>query len=686
VSLNIEGRLHFGKADWRTYERAIDKEWLVTNGLGGFASGTIIGLNTRKYHGLLFAALNPPVERVLLLSKIDERVEVGGRVYNLAANETTSGVSEFGYIHLQRVVVDRFPYFFYSFADIFLEKSIFMVYEENTTVILYHIKNGKSPAALKLDLLTNCRGYHYITSRNEFEIRQKKIPYGVLLDPVGRRPQFKILCGVGEYFPRETWFNQMTYAREKERGENPCEDHFMPGYFIINLRPGEERTFSVVASTGEVYTLDGKELLSMEKRRAKRLVARAGYRDPLAQNLSLAADSFIVKRKSTGAKTIIAGYHWFTDWGRDAMISLPGLTLATGRYDDAREILLTFARYVRDGLLPNMFHDEGRDPLYNTVDASLWYFQAVYSFLCYTKDYRFVRREIYPALKGIIENYARGTLYNIGADQDGLLKAGSPGQQLTWMDAKVDGWVVTPRHGKPVEINALWYNALCILERLAVRYQDDFPYRRLVVEIKKNFPRKFWNDEKGCLFDVVDVFDSIEGRSDDRLRAPKDPAVRPNQLMAVSLPFSTLSHSQGKKVVLKVWQDLYVSYGLRSLSSDNHDYHGRYLGDRVQRDAAYHQGTAWSWLIGPFISAYRRVYDRSPASRVCAARFLLPFCDHLTDAGVGYISEIFDGDEPVTPRGCIAQAWGVAEVLRVLKEDVLEDNKELTLEQVLGGL
>jgi len=665
---------YFGKSDWRTFERGIEKEWLVTNGIGGYASSTIINANTRKYHGLLVAAHNPPGWRVAQLVKLDERLSAGERNYNLATNESSAGVFEFGFVHLQQVQVGDFPTFIYSFADIILRKTVFMIYGQNTTAIMYQVNNGAEPAVLRLTPLVNCRGYHFITSQGQINFTQAEIPRGVSIKGREDIPPLRLTCSSGEYVEEGRWFNGMAYAVERERGENPHEDHYVPGCFEVSLAPGEQKTFTVIASTVEFGELDGPALMEKEKFRIGRLIDQAGCDDDLARRLVRAADAFIVRRRSTGTKTVIAGYPWFTDWGRDTMISLPGLTLVTRRFDEAREILTTYARQCSKGLLPNSFRIGARDPLFNTVDASLWYFQAVYKYLLYTGDSEFIRQEVYPVLQDIIDWYMKGTEYNIGMDKDGLLRAGSPDTQLTWMDARVDEWVVTPRHGKAVEINALWYNAVCVTEKLAALYGDAYPFTGLATRIKDNFQRHFWNQKEGCLYDVV----APEG---------KDARLRPNQLLAVSLPYSMLTLEQGRQVVHKVWRELYVTYGIRSLSPDNPEYRGVYKGDRVRRDGAYHQGTAWSWLMGPFISAYRRVHNYTPASRAQAARFISPFRDHLRDHGVGSISEIFDGDEPAIPRGCFAQAWGVAEILRAYVEDVLElrPPAESALEILKGG-
>jgi len=451
----------------------------------------------------------------------------------------------------------------------------------------------------------------------------------------------------------------MYYKLEDQRGLDPWEDHFMPGSFRAELTNGQ--SFAIIASTYGEKEIGNPflEQVSAERRLAH-LVEDAGFQEEFINRLILAADTFIVRRESTGARTIIAGYPWFTDWGRDTMIALPGLTLVTGRFDEAREILRTFSRYCEKGLIPNMFPDQGEEPLYNTVDASLWFFHAVCRYLDYTGDHDFIRADIYPVLKEIIQYFVSGTGFNIKMDDtDALISAGEHGIQLTWMDAKVGDWVVTPRHGKPVEINALWYNALEIMNRLARKYGDKHgDYDALAARIRNGFVDKFWNQKQKCLYDVV----SNEGR---------DESVRPNQILAVALPFSPLDHGKQAHVVETVWRELYFSYGLRSLSTDDHEYHGRYFGNVLQRDAAYHQGTGWGWLAGPFITAFRRVHDYSAESRTVAEKLISPFKAHLWDHGIGSVSEIFDGDPPHHPRGCCSQAWSVAEVLRAYVEDIM---------------
>ncbi|RDV84194.1 amylo-alpha-1,6-glucosidase [Ammonifex thiophilus] len=650
---------HFGKEAWRTFERGCEREWLVTNGLGGFASGTLVGANTRRYHGLLVAALNPPVRRCLLLAKLDERLTCGGVTYNLATNCTRDGVTERGFTHLQHVKIDPFPTFTYRCGLIWLEKTVFMPRYRNATVILYRLSSGSGPAELRLWPLVNYRDYHGNTYCGTLSFRQENVPGGVVIwGPEGLPPLF-LQISRGAFHPSPDWYYGMYYPAEAERGLNPYEDHYLPGYFTVFIPPEEEIEVVVTASLGEVLEPAAAEGFLREARRhLEEVVCRAGRADPLARELVRAADAFLVRRSCPAGTSVIAGYPWFTDWGRDALISLPGLTLVTGRFAEAKEILLLYGSAVKEGLVPNFFPDEG-EPWYNSVDASLWYLYAVQQYWRYTGDEEFVWNEAWPVMMEILRRYVEGTRYGIRMDlRDGLLRAGEPGVQLTWMDAKVGDWVITPRQGKPVEVNALWYNAVRFLEELSGRWNLPFPYSGLGDKIREGF-KKFWCPE-GYLADVIDD----EGR--------RDLSFRPNQILAVSLPHSPLTQEQARAVVKRVEEELYTPYGLRSLSPRDPAYRGRYVGDVLQRDAAYHQGTVWSWLIGPFITAYRKVFAGEKAAHRQIRRFFDPFRAHLGDHGVGYVSEIFDGDDPFLPRGCFAQAWGVAEVLRAYVEDFLE--------------
>ncbi|MDH7577980.1 MAG: amylo-alpha-1,6-glucosidase [Bacillota bacterium] len=632
------------------------KEWLLTNGIGGFAASTIIGLNTRRYHGLLIASLRPPIDRRLLVAKLDEDLYLEDRKYVLGANQVHSGYAQRGYEHLQRFRRNPFPTFTYHVDDVFIIKKIFMIYGRNTTVVNYRIINehGKK-VTLQIFPLVNCRDYHAAIFENDWPFQQEVQDFQVKIEPFRGAPCLYLASDQARYVKRGSWYKGMYYTVEEYRGLPCYEDHYIPGYFVVHTQTSED--FTVVLSTEEVFSFNYAALEAGERERLQSLLDLAGYQDEFAQQLVLAADAFLVQRESTGKRTIIAGYPWFSDWGRDAMIALPGLTLCTKRFPEAREILATFAAYEQEGLIPNMFPDAGEAPLYNTVDAPLWYFYAVQKFLAYTADYGFIKENIFPTLKRIIAHYQAGTKFGIKMDQDGLIVAKCSGLQLTWMDAKVGNWVVTPREGKPVEVNALWYNALCFMAQLAPVFGEPDKYSELAEKVRTSFRSGFWNEVEHCLYDVINT-------------EIKDARIRPNQVLAVSLPFSPLTRGEARAVVSRVWEELYAVYGLRSLSPRDPEFKGRYGGNQVERDAAYHQGTVWSWFLGHFITAYRKVHGYSSESLEVARLFLSPMRDHLRDHGVGTISEIFDGAPPFTPRGCFAQAWGVAEVLRSYVEDL----------------
>jgi predicted glycogen debranching enzyme len=650
----------FSRNDLGNFDRGSEKQWVLSNGLGGFASSSILGVNTSKYHGFLFASFRPPGERTMLLAKLEEELEIGGATFSLGCNHTGNGVYPAGHLYLQNFELRPYPTYTYAVKNTVLEKTVFMVRDTNITIIRYTLYSGdENPVRIKITPFVNCRHYHHTARRNDWPFNRSNEEKSLLIEAYPGAPKLRLYSDLALYIPGPGyWFEGMYYRQDDQRGLDPWEDHFMPGHFETELVNGQ--SFAVIASTeGEKeITNPLLEQVSAERRLAY-LIEDVGSHEEFVNRLVLAADTFIVARQSTGAKTIIAGYPWFTDWGRDTMIALPGLTLVTKRFSEAKEILMTFAKYCKNGLIPNMFPDQGEEPLYNTVDASLWFFHAVWKYLEYTDDHAFVKDELYPVLVEIVQNYRTGTGFNIKMDEDWLISAGELGHQLTWMDAKVGDWVVTPRHGKPVEINALWYNALEVLNHLSKKYGlEGEDYASMAAAVRSSFVKSFWNPDKGCLFDVI---------TGDN----KDDTVRPNQIIAVSLPFSPLDHSKQAEIVNTVWKELYFSFGLRSLTPSSHDYQGRYKGDVLQRDSAYHQGTGWGWLAGPFITAYRKVNDYSPESKTIAERFIAPFKAHLWDHGVGSISEIFDGDPPHTPKGCCSQAWSVAEVLRAYMEDIL---------------
>jgi len=642
-------------------DAAIRREWVETNGLGGFASSTIIGLNTRRYHGLLVAATKPPVGRFVLLSKLEETLFIEGHGVDLSANRYPDVVHPQGFRYLKRFRLDPFPIFTYEVEGIEIEKAVFMIHGENSTVVHYELTGNnrpETPKTLRLEVrpLIAFRDYHSTTHENSaLNARVEQAPGLAVVAPYQGLPPLYLAHNAGELGGTATWYRNFEYDAERERGLDFAEDLFNPYALRFDLLARPQAL--LIASLKPQDAARSEEYRRNEIIRRKHLKRSSPLEDEFAQTLTAAADEYIVSRGDQ--KTIIAGYHWFSDWGRDTMIALPGLTLATGKHNVARSILRTFARLVDQGMLPNRFPDSGETPEYNTVDATLWFFEAARAYLAYTGDLEFVRNELYPVFADIIAWHTRGTRYGIRVDASGLLSSGAADVQLTWMDAKVGDRVVTPRRGKPVEIQALWYNALCIMADLARQFDDDTSqkrYRNMATDASRSFNRLFWNDKAGCLYDVTD--------------GDPDPAVRPNQIFAVSLPHSMLSPERAQSVVDKVQQHLLTPYGLRSLAPTDPGYRGRYTGGPAQRDAAYHQGTVWPWLIGPFITAYVKVNGGSEAARHQAAEWLAPLKEHLADGGLGHISEIFDGDAPQWPRGCIAQAWSVAEVLRAYLEDV----------------
>jgi len=664
--------IQFGEETCGDVDAALRKEWLETNGLGGFASSTIIGLNTRRYHGLLVAATKPPVGRVVMLSKLEETLFIESQPFDLSANRYPGVVHPQGFRYLKQFRLDPFPVFTYEIEGIEIEKTVFMVHGENSTVVHYELKKNNHPERIKnlrLELrpLIAFRDYHSTTHENgaiNREIEQR--PGLATVAPYQGLPSLHLAHNAVELRRTGDWYRSFEYDAERERGLDFSEDLFNPCVLRFDLRL--RRQASVIASAGP-HDVAPRDVGQVAEYRQAEITRRRNVavsspltsgtnHDAFAQDLVNAADQYLVSRGDQ--KTVIAGYHWFSDWGRDTMTALPGLTLPTGKPEVARSILRTFAQHVDQGMLPNRFPDAGETPEYNTVDATLWFFEAARAYLAYTGDLEFVRNELYHVFADIISWHVRGTRYGIKVDSSGLLSSGEPGVQLTWMDAKIGDWVVTPRRGKPVEIQALWYNALCIMEDLARRFADEpgqKRYRNMATLASWSFNRLFWNENMGCLYDVTNG-------------APPDPSIRPNQIFAVSLTHSMLSLERAKCVVQKVQEHLLTPYGLRSLAPTDPQYRARYIGGPTERDGAYHQGTVWPWLLGPFISAYVKVNGGSETARRQTGEWLEPLRGHLTDGGLGHISEIFDGDAPQLPGGCIAQAWSVAEILRAYIEDV----------------
>ncbi len=690
--------LYVGQNICGDVQKGLDHEWLVTNGMGGYAAASIVGAATRSYHGLLVASLHPPVERVVMVKKCDEEITFpDGHILKLGANEYEGGtIDPEGFQYLTSVELEGdIPRFSYRLDDLLtLEKRVWMEYGQNTTYVQYLLhgamdeESEKSPGTLTLTLFPFClsRDYHSTT--------QGAHDWHFLLDSQQNRcrirayegaPAYELITPPSAKFkPTGNWWWHVFHRRDHERGLVDQEDMYQPGTFQLQLIPGKRITLVLTAEAEPSTDFGGPQheeavvhAFARHNLRIRQILAVAdrstqnlSRQDPVRARLVAAADQFIAARPeyttdsatgkqtlhlSPNRKTIIAGYPWFTDWGRDSMISLPGLLLATGRYSEARGLLKAFASYTHQGLIPNRFPDSGETLEYNTVDATLWMFHALARYLTTTGDWSLLK-ELFPTLSDIIDWHVRGTLYNIGVDpHDGLLHSGTSGVQLTWMDAKIGDWVVTPRSGKAVEVNALWYYTLSCMETWAVHLSTDATqYSQLRAQVLQHFAQRFWYEEGGYLYDVIDV-EGIAGKNDASLR--------PNQLFAASLTRKLLTEAQTSSMLQKVTHDLLTPMGLRTLSPHDPNYHSHFKGDQKQRDSAYHQGAVWQWLIGPYIDVYLRVHsDRSAPSQV---RSLLgPIIQHLWSTCLGTISELAEPEPPYTPAGCFAQAWSVAETLR----------------------
>lgn len=635
-----------------------EREWLVTNGLGGFACGTLTGVLTRKYHGLLIGAL-PERGRVLLVPKVEEIIRYGDGDYALGANRWSSdAVEPQGFRFIERFqLAGSIPVWRFCCADAIFEKRVWMQDGANTTFVRYDLLYGSAPAELEIKVLVNYRDIHGTTRAGNWNMSITPVQKGLcVVAREGAAPVYLLSDGATAE-ARGEWYQKYDLAVERERGLEDREDHLLAGIFRARLSPGESLTFAF--STDQNPPLDGRTTLDARESLDQKLLEywiaahpRAALEAPhWIWQLVLAASQFPARCHTSDGRerwSIIAGYPWFGEWGRDSMIALPGLSLETGRPDVARSVLQEFLRFAEQGLLPNTFSENGQPSAYNSVDSMLWYFQALQRYVMDTSDLKMVG-DVFDVLASVVDWYVRGTQYGIHVDSgDGLLHAGEAGTQVTWMDAKVGDQPITARIGKPVEVNALWFNALHAMARFASELgKRAGEYTRLAESVKNAFPR-FWNQERQCCFDVVDGPNGNDG------------SLRPNQIFAVSLPKSPLDSKQQKQVVDTCARHLLTPHGLRSLDPADANYCAVYEGPQPKRDAAYHQGTVWAWLLGPFVTAHLRVYS-DPAR---AFTFLEPMAQHLLASGLGSVSEIFDGDAPFIARGAFAQAWSVAEILR----------------------
>lgn len=647
-------------------EELLASEWLLANERGSYAASTIAGCNTSGYHGLLIGALNPPVNRIMALSNCLEMVIHGRQVFHLSTFDFGEKFTPTGHTHLAAFWRDSGAHFVYDLGTIQVEKGVYLVRDTDTVVIEYNFHGLESAIDLVVRPFVGLRDFHCM-QRSHAPLMQEAIEGGVLV-----RHDVPASCALlmgSDRMRYETdpqwWFN-FTYRASRQRGQHDCEDLWTPGFFKGRL----ERDGHMVFSAHLTERSHGSQLGVVDVEGVKadlaqyrgELIEKAQARDETERLLTLAADQFVVRRRDAGAErsTIVAGYPWFADWGRDAFIALPGLLLATGRYEEARSVLCTFAAAADEGMIPNRFDDRSSTAHFNSVDASLWFVHAAFAYLEATGDRATLAQELLPTIREIIASYHGGTRFDIHADTDGLVSAGDEQTQLTWMDARFQGATFTPRSGKAVEVNALWYNALCCSHEFCLRtggVAEATRYAEMAQQVGESFCSVFWNERRGYLNDCV----APEGEIDATLR--------PNQIFAVSLPYRPpLTRSQQKAVVSAVEKALLTPYGLRTLAPHDQAYRGRYEGPQSERDAAYHQGTVWPYLIGPFIEAYLNVHDFSEASRAKASEMIGPLLRHLTAAGcLGSVAEIFDGDEPQRPAGCPAQAWSVGELLRIYR-------------------
>jgi len=660
--------------DKMSLEEGIKREWIITNGLGGYCSSTIIGANTRKYHGLLVAPLTPPARRHLILSKLDESIQTDGKKYNPYTNMCKNYISD-GYKYLQSFKKDYIPVFEYEVAGINIKKSICMEYRKNTVVLVYEIKNNDKDSILTLAPIMNLRDFHTVTANYEFDLRQNinKNKVKIVINRQSETPIYMNLTN-GKYIKHENdKFNNMYYIEEEKRGMAAEENLIVPGRYEIELAPNEEKTITFVCSLEEnIEEIDGKEIIKKEISRINKLIDKSNLlnseNEELVKTYIIASDNFVVYRPSFALYTIIAGYPWFLDWGRDSLISFEGLLLLSNRYEIAKEVLLTYIRDIKFGLVPNGYSGYDNRPLYNSADASLLLFEQVKKFLNYTKDYNFVEKNIYRSLIKVIESYINGINHdnnNIWLDKDGLLVAGTEHTQNTWMDAKVGEYCVTPRNGKAVEINAMWYNALKIAEELTELYgtkEQEKKYNELAEKCKKSFTEKFYNKRRKCLYDVIG-----------------DSKIRPNQLFAISLTYQVIEPNSeiATEMFETVTKKLLNDYGLKTLAKGEPFYKEVYEGDVLKRDMSYHQGITWPWLLGIYSDAYRNRIKAEKNAKVknelkkqyenfrenVKQTFIKEMNENST---VGSISELYDSKKPYLAKGAFAQAWSVSEIFKII--------------------
>jgi predicted glycogen debranching enzyme len=672
----------YPKEAFSRFSSLLEKEWLITNGLGSYASSSVPGINTRKYHGLLVAALDPPGNRNVCLTKLDEDIIVDNVIYRLGSNEFHDVIYPDGYKRINQFSINPFPTYIYDSGNVQVTKTVFMPTHKNAVAVTYKLKNrNKSDVKVSLYPLLTCRYYHTVVYQSRVPLNFTLKSGGAQFQAVFQRPQATIVCRStdGEFKEGVNWLTHLHYRDESMRGEADVDDCFQPGTFEVQVPANDEKEFAVTCAVShesqnaqEILDSIGKsikdvkDVFNNEFSQRSDLLANF-HRDrpdvPMSDWLNwilFAADSFIVEG-AAGRKAVIAGYHWFEAWGRDTFISLPGLMLVTGKYNEAKDILQSFMKYSKSGLIPNFVSDKSGIPVYDTVDATLWYVNSVLQYVKYTGDFGFVKDELWEKLQDIIENHKKGTLFGIRMNDDGLLMHGP---RLTWMDAAVGNDVITPRTGKAVEIQALWYNALKTMEKLAIKFAEPTKseeYLAIANQTRQSFNEKFWNPKNSCLYDVVN-------------EKALDASIRPNQIFAVSLNYTMLEQEKSQKIVEVVNRELVTPYGLKTLSVSDPKFVGKCSGDSRSRDMAYHNGTIWPWLLGPYVTAYLKVNEYTAKAREqMLQNLVLPlFTVGIHQGGLGTINEIYDCDPPNEPRGCISQAWSIAEPLRAYVEDILQ--------------
>lgn len=658
---------------------ALGKEWVITNGIGGFASQTVLGINTRKYHGLLVAPLVPPARRYVILSKIDESIEVDGREEILYSNICHNYISE-GYKKLESFEKKYNPIFTYNVNGIEIEKQISMIYGKNIVCIYYKIKNTDKDVKMKLAPIMNYRDFHCMNTEHKYNVNQSidKNKVRVTIDGNKTIPIY-LYCRKGKYIEHKNdTFKNMYYIEEEKRGFYPEEDLVVPGRYEIEIKANEEKEFTIVCGLeSNIEEINGKEVIKKEENRIKEIVKESELIDPKAskvekekiEDLIIASDLFITYRPQFALHTIIAGYPWFLDWGRDSLIAFEGLLLKTKRFELAKEILLMMTRDIKYGLVPNGYSGYDSRPLYNSVDSSLLLFEQINKYLEYTHDYRFIQINLYDILINIVEMFQKGIDFdgsNIYMDEDGLISAGTDHTQLTWMDAKIGNFVVTPRNGKAVEVNALWYNAIKILENLAKMFKDEKTEKSasaLAEKVKTSFNNKFYNKKNKCLYDVLE-----------------NDEIRPNQLFSISVTYPILDMSSNipKEMFQTVTKELVTKYGLATLSSKDKSYVATYEGDSFRRDMSYHQGITWPWLAGLYMDAFKNLikYEKNEETKKelqqeykkQLEKYQKNFAASMKEGALGNISELYDSKPPYNPGGTIAQGWSVSEVLKIMLE------------------